>query len=73
MKNSVRIKMMKMERIADFIDTLQQEIEYLTKQRDEILNKPEDERAYWETQEIPNYENKIDAYNQLIKDLEKMC
>ncbi len=73
MKNSVRIKLMKMERIADFIDTLQQEIMWNTKQRDEILDKPEDERASWETQDISNYENKIDAFNQLIKDLEKMC
>lgn len=71
MKNNVRIKLMKMERIADFIDTLQNEIEWNKKQRDEILNKPEEERAYWETSEIPNYENKIEAYNQLIKELEK--
>lgn len=73
MKNNVRIKLMKMERIADFIDTIQQEIVWNTKQRDEILNKPEEERACWEINDIPNYENKIDAYNQLIKELEKMC
>ncbi len=73
MKNTVRIKLMKMERIADFIDTLQQEIIWNTAKRDEILNKPEEERAYWETNDIPNYEHKIDAYTQLIKDLEKMC
>ena len=72
MKNSMRIKMFKLEKIANILDELNSTMEYISKNKRETLEKPEDERAYWENEQLPVMDLKLEAYTELYKALEKM-
>ena len=72
MTNNVRIKLFKLEKVADIIDELNTSCEYMTNKKNEILAKTEDEREYWETAQLPEIDMKLVAYAELIKTFEKM-
>lgn len=70
--NKFAVKAAQLNKLSEFVKELESCVSMNKSERDEILEKPEDERNYWWADTVLSCNTQIDACEQLIDRLEKL-
>ena len=73
MTNNVRVKLMKMEMLSELVDKVICATKDARTELENLMAKPADEICSWEKYDIEQLPMKIQAYEDLIKALEKLA